>query len=87
MSAEKFEVMKDAIIQQLSENELTQSELVAAVTSYFQASEQKFQGSIPWHMEWVKLHLEFESVIERIKSKTAVRYRLVGNNLFLKSTP
>lgn len=36
----------------------------------------KFEGSVEWHMEWVKLDLEARKEIRRIGDKYPVRFAI-----------
>lgn len=69
----KYEAMKAAVVGSLKGRELTQTELTRAVETRLGS---KFEGSIPWYMEWVKLDLEARHIVERVRGEKAERYRL-----------
>lgn len=70
----KYDVVKNAIIDHLKSNgESTQTELLHAITEKFDKNKTKFDGSIGWYMEWVKLDLESRKEILRI-GKSPIKY-------------
>ena len=72
----KYEAMRGAIVGSLKGGrELTATELTRAVEARLRG---KFEGSIPWYSEWVKLHLEALRSIERVSGAKAERYRLTA---------
>jgi len=59
----------------LQAKELTYTELAQQVEHILKG---KFQGSIPWHVEAVKLDLEANGIIERIPKMRPQLYRLTA---------
>ncbi len=74
IAREKYEAMREAILAALGGGELTHTELVRAVEGRLQG---RFEGSIPWYMESVKLDLLARGVIERVGKGSPQRLRLV----------
>lgn len=78
MDKSKYAVLYKAIIDCLQQKaELSHTELKAAVISYLEKRNIQFEGSVAWHMEWVKLDMEARAVLKRIKSKTSSKIQLV----------
>lgn len=72
---QKYDLTRQAILDCLEDEEMTQDELVRCVVERL---ENKFEGSKGWYMESVKLDLEARKVIERYKDKPLDRYRIVS---------
>lgn len=74
ISRAKYEAVRQAILDSLSPGaELTHTALTEAVVVRLTG---KFEGSIPWYMETVKLDLEARRVIERVSGTRPERYCL-----------
>jgi len=71
---QKYDLTRQAILDCLKDEEMTQEELVRCVVERL---ENKFEGSKGWYMESVKLDLEAREVIERYKARPHDRYRIV----------
>lgn len=69
---EKYEMVKDAILQILDGKELTHNELLDHLNKILKT---KFVGNIGWYSETVKLDLEAREIIERTASKPQ-KYRI-----------
>lgn len=77
MSIEKYEMIKSALISCLDKKRsLTHKEMLTAITDYFQKHHLNFDGSIEWHMEWVKLDLEAKKKITRLDQTSPAQYQL-----------
>jgi hypothetical protein len=72
ISKAKYDMIKMGIIDCLKAKPLTQDELIACVTKRLQS---KFEGSMKWYAENVKLDLEARGEIERVSSKKKETYR------------
>lgn len=71
----KYDLIRKAIIQSLrTEGKLTYTDLARAVKRKLKG---RFEGSIPWYVESVKLDLEAGRVIERIPGTKPQLYRLI----------
>ena len=78
MSKEKYNLLKPALLKYLrTKREATFSELSGAIEKDFKANKQKFHGSLPWHLEWVKLDLEARKVIRRVPNTSPQEYMIV----------
>ncbi len=71
---QKYYLTRQAILDCLDKEDMTQDELVRCVVERL---ENKFEGSKGWYMESVKLDLEARRSIERYRSKPRDRYRIV----------
>jgi hypothetical protein len=77
MDKEKYEVVKKALVSHLkSKGESTHTEILHAITHNFKKDKIKFEGSIEWHMEWVKLDLESRKEIKRLGDKSPVKFTI-----------
>ncbi|MCW5909774.1 MAG: hypothetical protein KIT62_01810 [Cyclobacteriaceae bacterium] len=69
--------MRAEIIKYLTENPAgTFSDVVKAVARDFKEKKITFDGSLNWHLEWVKLDLEAQQIIMRIPKTTPQKYIL-----------
>ncbi|MEX2231609.1 MAG: hypothetical protein WD824_05590 [Cyclobacteriaceae bacterium] len=69
---EIYETVKDALLTILGSKELTHTDLLDQLNKRLK---NKFEGSIGWYGETVKLDLEARKIIERTDSKPQ-KYRL-----------
>jgi len=75
ISKKKYDLIRKAIIQSLrAEGKLTYTDLARAVKRKLKG---RFEGSIPWYVESVKLDLEARKVIERMPRTKPQLYRLI----------
>ena len=78
MNKLKYDALKNGLLNHLKKRgELTHVELLAAINEDFKKNKIKFVGSIPWHMEWVKLDLEANKIIQRVKDTTPQKYSIL----------
>ena len=69
MDTYKYETVRDALVRRLEkQGESTHSEMLTAINDDFAKNKTRFDGSVAWHMEWVKLDLEARKQIKRIGS-------------------
>ena len=74
----KYDTMKKAILKNLKKNvELTHTEMLKCIVEDFKKNKVKFEGAVGWYMEWVKLDLEANKIIERFTDKSKLKFRLV----------
>ena len=72
---DKYDVLKKVIIRSLKTKvESTHSEMVDFITDDFRKNKIKFEGSLEWYLEWVKLDLEARKEIRRVDDKSPVRF-------------
>lgn len=77
MSKEKYNLLKPAVLKYLrTKGEATFSEISSAIEKDFKTKGQTFQGSLPWHLEWVKLDLEARKVIGRVPNTSPQEYMI-----------
>jgi hypothetical protein len=74
---EKYDVLKKAIMNYLKKKgESTHAEILQAITEDFKKNKTKFEGSVEWHLEWVKLDLEARKEIKRVSYKPPMKYMI-----------
>jgi len=73
ISKVKYDLIRTSILKCLGKGELTYEDLAGCVSREL---EGKFEGSIRWHVETVKLDLEARNVIERMSKGKRQLYRL-----------
>ena len=72
---EKYDLLKKVIIDSLKSNgKSTHEEILHTITEDFKKDKIKFEGSINWYLEWVKLDLEARNEIKRVKDQSTVRF-------------
>jgi hypothetical protein len=75
MDEAKYILLKKATLAHLKKNGgLTFSALFVSVAEQFSKNKTRFEGSLQWHLEWVKLDLEARKEIKRIITGPEVRY-------------
>lgn len=78
MDKAKYDGMKKAILDCLKTNgESTHSEILNSVIADFEKDRIQFEGSVEWHLEWVKLDLEARMEIKRLDGSSPIRFKLV----------
>lgn len=81
MDIEKYEMLKNILLKCLEPGDhLTHTQLLESVTENFKMSSKNFQGSVGWHMEWVKLDLEARKLIKRNGDQSPVQFSINTNN-------
>lgn len=79
MSRAKYELLKPVLLKFLRVNrKATFTEMTVAIEKDFKKNEVVFQGSLPWHLEWIKLDLEARRIIKRVPNTKPQEYRTVG---------
>ena len=74
----KYDVLKEALLNHLrTKGESTHAEIIQTITEDFKKNKIRFEGSIAWHMEWVKLDLEAGKEIKRIGDKSPIKFAVV----------
>ena len=78
MDKGKYDALKKVILNHLmTKGASTHSEILQAITEDFQKNKIKFEGSVEWHMEWVKLDLEARKEIKRTEDKTSLKFAVI----------
>lgn len=74
----KYDSIKKAILQHLKNNaDSTHTEIWKSIEEDFKKNKTIFEGSIQWHMEWVKLDLEARKEIIKIPETIPQKYKLL----------
>ena len=77
MEQEKYDLLKKHILKRLSTGiASTQTEILNFIKQEIVKEKIKFQGSLEWHLEWVKLDLEARKEIKRIGDKSPQKYSI-----------
>lgn len=77
MDKDKYDVLSRAILTHLRNvGESTHDRILQAVTEDFGKNKISFDGSIEWHMEWVKLDLEARNEIKRSENKSPITFTI-----------
>jgi hypothetical protein len=75
MDKGKYDILKKTLLNHLvTKGESTHAEILQTVTEDFKKNKTKFEGSVGWHLEWVKLDLEAKNKIKRTGIKSPVRF-------------
>jgi hypothetical protein len=75
MNKDKYHLLKPAVLKFLRANgKATFREISAAVERDFKKNGTKFNGSLPWHLEWIKLDLEARRIIKRVAGTSPQQY-------------
>jgi ubiquitin C-terminal hydrolase len=78
MDKVKYDILTNALLNHLkTKGESTFTEILQSISEDFKKNQIKFQGSIQWHIEWVKLDLEANKKIRRVPNTTPEKYGLV----------
>ena len=79
MDKGKYETLKKVLINRLkTKGESTHTELLQATSEEFKKTRTKFEGSVGWHMEWVKLDLEARKKIKRMSGGPVIKFAIAG---------
>ena len=77
MDKGKYNVLKKPLLDLLkTKGESTHKELFHAIIDDFDKNNTTFEGSVEWHMEWVKLDLEARKEIKRIGDRSPIKFAL-----------
>jgi hypothetical protein len=75
MDIGKYDALKKALLNRLrTKGESTHSEILQAITEDFKKNKIKFEGSVEWNMEWVKLDLEARKEIKRLGHESPIKF-------------
>ena len=73
----KYDALKEVLLNHLKKKgESTHTELLEAIIEDFKKNKIKFEGSIQWYMEWVKLDLEANKIIQKVKETTPQKFSI-----------
>ena len=77
MDIEKYKTIRAAILKCLPKKKaVTHGELLELVLEYFKNKKIKFNGSVEWYMEGVKLDLEANNLVVRFKEHGKQYFKL-----------
>ncbi len=77
MDIKKYSAIEKSVLNCLKvKGESTHSEIFKTITEDFKKEKILFEGSLEWHMEWVKLDLEARKVITRISGTSPVKFKI-----------
>ena len=78
MSKAKYDLLKPMVVQYFhAKGEATFSEMTREIEKELKTKGQRFEGSLRWHLEWVKLDLEARKIIRRVAKTSPQQYRIV----------
>ena len=78
MSREKYNLLKPMLLKYLrAKGKASFSTMTNGLAKELKTNKLKFEGSLPWHLEWVKLDLEARKVIKRVPATTPQEYMIV----------
>lgn len=78
MDKGKYDSLKKVLLNGLTaKGESTHAEILQTITEDLKKSEIKFEGSVEWHLEWVKLDLEANKIIARVPKTSPQKYKVV----------
>jgi len=78
MDKDKYDILKKAILRCLKNKTLTHTELLKAIIADFKKNKIKFIGSTEWYMESVKLDLEANKLIHRLKDNSQLKFKIAN---------
>ena len=77
MDTDKYELLKAGIIEYLTKNGTGSfSDMYAAIQQNLTDKNIPFDGSVKWHLEWVKLDLEAKKSIYRVHGTAPQTYAM-----------
>lgn len=77
MSKDKYELLNAEIVQFLTDNtDATFTDMAVKIAQNFKDRNLSFEGSLNWHLEWVKLDLEAHQIITRVSKTSPQQYIL-----------
>jgi len=77
MDQQKYATIEKALMNCLrAGGEVTHTEILKSLTEEFKKNNTTFEGSVEWHLEWVKLDLEARNVIKRIVDQSQIKFTI-----------
>ena len=74
----KYDIICNAILNYIKKKgEATHTEISEVITDDFKKSKTKFEGSILWYVEWVKLDLLANKIIAKVAKTSPQKYELM----------
>ena len=82
----KYDALKKAIMNYLNtKGESTHAEILQAINEDFKKNKTRFEGSVNWHLEWVKLDLEARKEIKRTINKSPIKFTIARRDTKLNA--
>ena len=79
MSKKKYEMLKSLLLKYFrTKGKATFNEISKAIEKDLRTNGTKFQGSLTWYLEWVKLDLEARKIIERVADTSPRQYMILS---------
>ena len=79
MDIGKYDTLKKALLNCLrAKGALSHKEILRAIGEDFEKNKTKFEGSVEWYMEWVKLDLEARKEIKRLGDESPIKFTVNG---------
>ena len=73
----KYDAIKKVLLNYLKTNPgSSHKEILQAIEEDFKTKKINFEGSVEWHMEWVKLDLEARKEIIRSGDRSPVKFSI-----------
>jgi hypothetical protein len=73
----KYDALKEVLLNLLEKKgESTHAEILQAISEDFKKNKTKFEGSLEWYLEWVKLDLEARKEIKRVEENAQIKFIL-----------
>jgi hypothetical protein len=77
MDKGKYDIIRMYLLKYLkSKKEVTHAEIQNAISEEFKRNKIKFEGSLEWYTEWVKLDLEARKEIKREGAKAPYKFSI-----------
>jgi hypothetical protein len=78
MDLDKYELLQSHMLACLKKAvKLSQAEILKCIEEEIARKKIKFEGSVQWHLEWVKLDLEARMKIRRNDNDSPIKYSIV----------
>jgi len=76
---DKYELLKKQLTKFLTDHSgATFAAISKAISKELTVKKIKFEGSLDWYLEWVKLDLEARQIISRVPKTTPQKYLLTA---------
>ena len=77
MDPQKYAIIEKALMNCLwGGGEVTHTEILKSLKEEFKRNNTMFEGSVEWHLEWVKLDLEARNIIKRIVDQSQIKFKI-----------
>lgn len=77
ISKEKYDLLKSLLVTHLrTQGPATLGGIAQAMENEFKKRRTKFEGSLAWYLEWVKLDLESRKIITRVTGTAPQQFKI-----------